>query len=135
MLLSRRAPGVFDACEAAPPPSAEASGSSPSTAAVTGEEGLGELARPTVLWAAGTECPLRRCRFPRHLPPEAVCRLRSAEAPLPVATVRRRFAALAVAGAAETAASSDVFRIEHLNLGVAFGDSSLPDCGPDPPVP
>lgn len=71
MLLSRRAPGVFDACEAAPTPSAEASGSSPSTAAVTGEEGLGELAGATVLWAAGTECPLRRCRFPRHLPLEA----------------------------------------------------------------
>lgn len=62
MLLSRRAPGFFDACEAAPLLSAEASGSSPSTAAATGAEGLWELAWATVLWGAGTERPPRRSR-------------------------------------------------------------------------
>lgn len=68
MLLSR----FFDACGAAPPPqSAETSGSSRSTAAVTGAACLGELPGATVLWAARTERPPRRSLSPRHLPPEA----------------------------------------------------------------
>lgn len=48
---------------------------------------------------------------------------------MPLATTRQRFAARAIATAAGTSASSDVFGIEHLNLGVAFRDSSLRDPG------
>lgn len=98
-----------------------------------GAEGLGELAGATVLGAARAEHPPRRSRFPSHLPAAA---------------------AGCAPGGGSVASSNHTTAIrspdrrrcrgdrrllgrlgaEHLNMGVAFGDSSLPGPRPPPPV-